>query len=179
MFENVGSFFSEAWQPLLAVVTAVGAVVGYVKTHRRELSWKRTEFICEQLRLLDTDEKLFEMLTILEGRHPRVTVDEIYDAGGSLYDAERDAYQQDMDGFLNFIWCLCFAYLELRTLTDRNILCVGRYLDIINGTPLLRDYCLNHGYSAIIVAAEKVRRPRLTLNAVAERLRLRAARVGE
>ena len=179
MGENIGSFFNEAWQPLLAIVTAVGAVVGYVKTHRRELSWKRTEFICEQLHTLDTDPKLVEMLTILEDRHPQIKVEEIYEEGSRLYQAERDAYQQEMDRFLNFIWCLCFAYLELKTLTDRNILCVGRYLDIINGHPSLRRYCFGHGYSAIIKAAERVRRPRLSVTTVAERLLLRQSEVGE
>ena len=174
MGETIGSLFGEAWQPLLAIVTAVGAVVSYIKTHRRELSWKRTEFICSQLRTLDTDPKLYEMLTILEGRHPEVSVYGIYDPDSGLDDAKRKAYQQEMDSFLNFIWCLCFAYLELRTLTDRNILCVGRYLDIINRNPLLRDYCLNNGYTAIVAAAERVRRPRLTLNRMTERLRLRA-----
>jgi hypothetical protein len=178
MGETIGSLFNAAWQPLLAVATAFGAVVGYVKTHRRELSWKRTEFICSQLRTLDTDPKLYEMLTILEGRHPEISVYEIYDPGSGLDEARRHAYQQEMDSFLNFIWCLCFAYLELRTLTDRNILCVGRYLDIVNGNPLLRDYCLTHGYTAIVEAAERVRRPRLTLNRVAERLRLHARPAG-
>jgi hypothetical protein len=179
MSESIGSFFNDAWQPLLAVATAAGAVFGYVKTHRRELSWKRTEFICAQLRALDTDPKLFEMLTILEGRHQRVTLDELYDEGGRLYDAERQAYQQDMDSFLNFIWCLCFAYLELRSLTDRNILCVGRYLDIINGHGRMREYCLGHGYSAIIKAARRVRRDRLSVAVVAERLLLPESEVGE
>jgi hypothetical protein len=178
MFDNVGSFFNEAWQPLLGIATAVGAVVGYLKTHRRELSWKRTEFICSQLRTLDTDPKLHEMLTILEDRHPEVSVYEIYDPEGGLDEAKRKAYQQEMDSFLNFIWCLCFAYLELRTLTDRNILCVGRYLDIISGNPLLRDYCLTHGYTAIVSAAERVRGLRLTLNREAEMLRLQAKAAG-
>ena len=173
MGESIVSFLSGAWQPLLTVATAAGAVVGYVKTHRRELSWKRTEFICEQLRMLDTDPKLFLMLTVLEGRHPDVTVRDIYSGDGRLDAAGRNVWRQDMDRFLNFIWCLCFAYLELRTLTDRNILCVGRYLDLINGDEQLREYCLTHGYTAVVEAGERVRRPRFKLRGAAGRLRLR------
>ena len=179
MSESIVSFLSGAWQPLLAIVPVSWAVISYLKTHRRELSWKRTEFICSQLRTLDTDPKLLEMLTVLEDRHPDVNVCDIYVGGGRLDKAGQKARQQEMDRFLNFIWCLCFAYLDLRTLTDRNILCVGRYLDIINRDPLLREYCLTNGYSAIIEAAEKVRRPRLTMNRAVERLRLSAQPAGE
>ncbi len=148
-----GNLLSD-WELILAIATAVGAVAGYFITHRRELSWKRTEFVCSQLKYLSDDPNLFKMLELLEGRHPEVSIDEIYDAGSRLDSKMRAKYQHEFDRFLNFIWCLCFAYLNLKTLTSREIVCVGRYLYLIKKHPALVAYCNDHGYTRIITVAD-------------------------
>lgn len=156
MTESINAFLRDGWQPTLALITAIGATIGYFITHRRELSWKRTEFISSQLKYLGDDPKLFEMLKILEKRHPTISIDGIYGNEKPLNSEARAEYQHEFDRFLNYIWCLCFAYLNLKTLTNREIVCIGRYLSLIIQHPSLVTYCEDHGYRRIIIVAEKL-----------------------
>jgi hypothetical protein len=154
MIENINALFD--WQLAFAIITAAGAVVGYFITHRRELSWKRTEFICSQLKYLGDDPHLFRMLEILEGRHSDVSINDIYGGRRGLDDKKRKEYQHEFDRFLNYIWCLCFAYLDLKTLTKREIICVGRYIKLIARSSSLVTYCEGHGYERIITVAGRL-----------------------
>ena len=153
MCENMGAFFRDYWP----ILTAAGAVAGYFITHWRELSWKRTEFICAQLKELGDDPAFFEILKILEKRHATLTIEKIFNDGSDLAEAERNECRQEFDRFLNYIWCLCFAYLNLGTLTTREIVCIGRYLKLITEDPLLVSYCEGHGYTRIITVARRLK----------------------
>ena len=95
------------------------------------------------------------MVKILEDRHPTITVGRLYDAGSGLETTERKAYQQKFDLLLNFLWRLCFAHLVLKTLSKREIVCVGWYLRRIAQHPSLVDYCNSHGYNDIVTVIER------------------------
>ena len=125
------TFLKENWQLVLTLATAIGAVVGYILTRQYEMAWKRTEFICAQLQYLDNDPDLIEMVKILEGRHPSITIRQIYDSDSSLDEVERKNYQQRFDRFLNFLWQSCFAHLNLKTLSR---FCLHFRLSSLNAT---------------------------------------------
>ena len=97
------------------------------------------------------------MLQILEDRHPELSIEKIYGVPGSL-DAEKiKQCQHEFDRFLNYIWCICFAYLDLKTLTRDEVICVGRYIKLIVRNPPLVAYCESRGYNRIITVARRMR----------------------
>src|SRR5437588_6660544 len=67
------------WSLLIAALTVLVSVVTYALTRRRELAWKRTEFIVNQAQYFDNDPDLLEVVRILEDRHPVVTLSMIFD----------------------------------------------------------------------------------------------------
>ena len=156
LMENMGMLLKENSQLILAVITAIGAIGGYMMTRRDALSWRRTEFICAQLRYLGADSDLTEMLKILEGRHPLVTISQVFDVNSVLNKEEQNNYQQRFDKFLDFLWVFCFAYLNLKTLSDREIASIGRYLWQTVQYPVLVEYCKDHGYGRVITVASRL-----------------------
>jgi hypothetical protein len=89
LMENITMLLKENWQLIIAMLTAIGAMSSYLMTRKDALSWRRTEFICAQLRYLGADRDLTEMLKLLEGRHPLVTISQIFDVNSSLNKEEQ------------------------------------------------------------------------------------------
>jgi hypothetical protein len=154
--QSVGIFLKTNWQPILALATAIGAVLGYILTRKYELAWKRTEFVCAKLQYLDGDPDLLEMLKILEDRHPTVTINQIFSSNSKLNGVEQKDYQQRFDRLLDFLWQLCFAYLNLKTLSKHEIVVIGWHLNRVVQYPSLVNYCENHGFGRIITVAKKL-----------------------
>src|ERR1035437_5590315 len=102
------------WQVFIAFVLAVFTIISYVHTRRRELAWKRTEFLCAQSQYLDNDPILVEVVTILEGRHAEVTTAHIFE-GDAKIDPARQLHLQKFDKLFNFLWRMSYAYLTMKT----------------------------------------------------------------
>lgn len=148
---------TEKWTLIVAASAVLFSVVSYLLTHRRELAWKRTEFLFEQSQYLDNDPVLIEVLDILEGRHLRITVKDVFDDNQSSLDAEtRLKYRQNFDKLLNFLWRLCYAYLTVRTIKKKEIEGFSWWLWRISEYPLILDYCME-GYEEICFTIEKMR----------------------
>jgi hypothetical protein len=76
----MSTLFAHAdWQLIVAVGVAFFTVVSYILNRRRELAWRRTEFLCAQSQYLDNDADLVEMVKILEDRHSSIAVAHIFD----------------------------------------------------------------------------------------------------
>jgi hypothetical protein len=144
-------------QLVVASVVAAFSMVTYVLTRRRELAWKRTEFLFAQAHYFENDPVLVEMVTILEGRHRALTVDQIFDPASELNASTRQEYLQKCDKLLDFLWRLCFACLETKTLSLKEIEAFGWYFWRISENPLLFDYCDNYGFEEIIIVIKKQR----------------------
>ena len=126
-------------------------------TRRRELAWKRTEFLFAQAHYFDNDPVLVEIVTILEGRHVTLTVDQIFDPASGLDASTRKEYLQKFDKLLDFLWRLCFACLETKTLSLKEIEAFGWYFWRISESQLLFDYCDNYGFEEILIVIKKQR----------------------
>lgn len=118
---NILTYIKDNWQPILAFAAAIGTVIGYFLTRWNELAWKRTEFLCSQAHYLDNDPELVEMIKIIEERHPTLTVNDIFDSESPLDEEKRKNYKQRFDKFFNFLWRLCYAYLEVKTLSRKEV----------------------------------------------------------
>ena len=130
------------------------SVFTYVLNRRAELAWKRTEFLLAQSWLFDNDQDLVEMVKMLDERHSEVTVPALFD--GSVLDMEKkNEYLQKMEKLLNFLWRICFAYLETKTISKKEVEGWGWYFWRIAHYPVLMKYC-EDGYEEIIITIKKL-----------------------
>jgi len=144
------SYISSKLPTLIAASTFIWAIISFIISKKNELAWKKTEFICAQSQYLDTDPTLSEMVLILEERHPSVSINDIFGNDSKLEKSIKNEYQQNFDKFLNFLWRLCYAYTDLKTLDKKELVSIGWYLRCISENILLFEYCSSNGYKRII-----------------------------
>jgi hypothetical protein len=146
------------WQFLLAVAVALFSVTSYILTRRRDLAWKRTEFLFKQAEYLDNDTVLVEVMTILENRHPHIRIEDLFDGSDSMGIPNRQEYIQKLDKFLSLLWRLCYAYLETKTLSTKEVEAFGWYLWLISEQPQLTNYCEEYGFDDINTVIGKLKK---------------------
>jgi hypothetical protein len=144
------------WNLLIASVAVIFSIISYLLTRHKELAWKRTEFLCGQAQYLDTDPDLVDVLRILEDRHPSMTVAQIFDDDSQLDDEKRGEYRQKFDKLLNLLWRLCYAYMEVRTLSEKEVEGFGWYFWRVSNFPTLVEYCENNGFEDINTVTRKL-----------------------
>jgi hypothetical protein len=145
------------WSILIASAAVVFSVISYVLSRRRELAWKRTEFICAQAEYFDNDPDLVEVVSILEERHPNIKVEDIFGVGSKIDSQKRSEYKQKFDKMFNFLWRLCFAYLETKTLSSKEVEAFGWYFWRMSQFPTILHYCAENGFSSINVAIKQLK----------------------
>jgi hypothetical protein len=138
-----------SWNLFIAAAAVTFSVISYLVTRRRELAWRRTEFLCSQMQQLDNDPVLVEAVTILEDRHPTITVADVFSDDDSLDLPKRAEYRQKFDKLLNFLWRLCYAYSTLKTISRAEVEGFGWYFWRLSRVPVLVAYCENNGYEGI------------------------------
>ncbi|HEY4930604.1 MAG TPA: hypothetical protein VII23_03455 [Terriglobales bacterium] len=159
----MSTFFAHPnWEAVVAsavtIVTVLFTVISYIVTRLKELAWRRTEFLCEQSQYLDNDPVLVETITILEGRHPDITISEIFGAETAIDSATRNEYLQKFDKLFNLLWRLCYAHLETKAISRKELEGFGWYFSKISENSSLVEYCENNGFDDINTAIEKLKR---------------------
>jgi hypothetical protein len=144
------------WEVFVASAAVIFSVTSYVLTRRRELAWRRTEFLFAQAQYFDTDPDLIETVKILENRHDSITISEIFDANSEFDNAKKREYNQKFDKLFNFLWRYCYAYLETKTISQKEIQAFGWYLRRIAQYPSLVDYCENNGFEEINIVINRM-----------------------
>lgn len=145
------------WNVLIASAAIIFSVVSYVLTRRRELAWRRTEFLCSQSQYLDNDPDLVEVIRILEERHSTITVAQVFDEDSQLDAEKRIEYKQKFDKLFNFLWRLCYAYFVVKTISRKEVEGFAWYFWRISKIPVLVDYCENNGYEDINIVTKKLK----------------------
>lgn len=145
------------WNVLIASATVIFSVIAYALTRRRELAWKRTEFMAAQAQYFDNDKDLLEVVTILEDRHPVVTLSMIFDDDSKFDPQKRTEYIQKCDKLFNFLWRLCYAYDQVKTLSRKEVEGFGWYFWRISKFPAVIDYCENNGFQDINTVTKKLK----------------------
>jgi hypothetical protein len=145
------------WSLIIASVTIIISVVFYVLTRRRELAWKRTEFIVRQAEYFDNDKDLLEVVRILEDRHPVVTLSMIFDETSEFESQKRTEYKQKCDKMFNFLWRLCYAYDQVKTLSRKEVEGFGWYFWRISKFPAVVAYLEDNGYEDINTVTKKLK----------------------
>jgi hypothetical protein len=145
------------WALLIGLVTVIISVVTYALTRQRELAWKRTEFIVTQAQYFDNDEDLLEVVRILEDRHPVVTLSMIFDESSEFDPQKRTDYKQKCDKMFNFLWRLCYAYDQVKTLSRQEVEGFGWYFWRISKFPAVVAYLEDNGYEDINTVTRKLK----------------------
>jgi hypothetical protein len=137
------------WSVLIGSATILVSVITYLLSRRSELAWKRTEFLCSQAQYFDNDEVLIEVSAILEERHPEVTVAKVFGARSEFDPGKQLLYKQKFDKMFNFLWRLCYAYLQVGTLTRKEVEGFRWYFRKISESDVMVEYCEKNGYEDI------------------------------
>lgn len=120
----------------------------YFNARKNELVWKRTEFLFEQARLLDSDPDISEAIKILEDRHQSISLEEVFEGNKD--------YLQKFDKLFNLLDRIAYATIYQKTLSIDEVVNFGWYLRKIKNKPLVVDYCNNNGFLDIIKLAGKI-----------------------
>ena len=143
-------FLSDNWQYLTGLAAAVWIVWSFLDQRTSEAAWKRTEFLFEQARYVDTDPELSEVLRIVEGRNSRVSLADIVSDSSSVSPEDRLRYLHALDKLLNAFDRLYYAVHTAKTLEKNEIQIFGWYLDRIAEEPLARRYCEENGFGDVL-----------------------------
>ncbi len=152
-------FIEENWEILLPIaIAAFGGGVGFWRflvVRKAELAWKKTEFLFLQGYYLDTNSDLTEVVQILEGRHPEMTLARLLSDADDVDPKQRDKYLHMLDKFLNLFDRLQYSVFELKTLSLKELEPIGWYLSIVCNSEPLKKYCEEFGYHDVIRLAEE------------------------
>ena len=149
-------FIIDNWDKLLGFIVAIGGGYKYFDTRRRELAWKRTEFLFSQAKLLDTDQDMTEAIQIIEGRHSSVTIASLFNPDGvPNTDSQGDTWHK-IDKLLNLLDRIAYSVLELKTLDINEAKNFGWYLRKIEKNTQMKEYCENYGYADVIKLSKKI-----------------------
>lgn len=157
---SVLEFAAEYWPEIGALGAVVFGFWKYFDNRRRELAWRKTEFLFEQARYLDTDSDIARAIRVLTEREPNLTVASIYSASSSLDDNTKYEYQDSFDKLLNLLDLIAYSTLRLNTLTELEADNFGWYLTQIAEEPALVSYCKGNGLSDVITLAHVLRERR-------------------
>jgi hypothetical protein len=153
---QVLKFLGENWQPLVAYITLVWAAVTYFISRSRDLAWRRTEFLFRQAELLDSDADLVEVASILEQRHPKVTVRDVFGRRPRISRATVGKYRQRFDKFLNVYERISYAVFVRRTLSIDEVRFLGSFLVQIAEYPPLVEYCRDNGFREVLLLSKRM-----------------------
>ena len=141
-------FIQNNLKEVIAFLIAGFGIWKYFNARKNELVWKRTEFLFEQARLLDSDPDISEAIKILEDRHQSISLEEVFEGNKD--------YLQKFDKLFNLLDRIAYATVYQKTLSIDEVVNFGWYLKKIKNKPLVVDYCNNNGFSDIIKLAEKI-----------------------
>jgi hypothetical protein len=150
-------FLKDNWDMLSGITAGSAAAIGYLLNKRHELAWKRTEFLFEQSKHLDTNPVLVESTKILEGRHPSVSLDDLFPHPPSKISSDLQEKRHDFDRLLNFFHGLAYSVLVVRSLTVSETSLFGWYIQRICAHPGLRSYCETNGFETIVTLGCKAK----------------------
>jgi hypothetical protein len=149
-------FLRDNWKDLLLFLLAGVGIWQYFDRRRRELAWKRTEFLFKQARLLDSDQDMSDAVQILEGRHPAIKLEDIFGSEENRTRREQSEYLHKFDKLLNLLDRVAYAVLQRGTLSVKEAANFGWYLERIAKQSALVEYCKREGFRDILELGREI-----------------------
>ena len=139
---------------IIAALALVFAYWKYIDMRKRELRWKRTEFLFKQAEILDHDEDINLATAVLDGTDSSIELDDLFDAHGNINNDIDKRYRIGFEKMCNFLDRLAYAHLNNQTIDKNDIANFGWYIEsIVNHSQVIK-YCENNGYEDIIKLSE-------------------------
>jgi hypothetical protein len=146
-FTEIGGF-------VVALGALVASVAQYLSARRRELAWKRTEFIFAQCHYAENDPELREVTDILAGRS-EISVQQILAPDSNLTVSEHRRLERALEKFLGLLDRLAYAVDHGQSLTISEIAEFGWHFRVVQQTPELRQYC-EASYPCLLALAPRL-----------------------
>ena len=150
------TYLQNNWEMLVAFFTAAGGAIAFFDMRRRELAWKRTEFIFEQAKYLDSDPQIANAVSLLAGTENKLSVCEIFGATADLTNSEVSSYRTSFDKLFNVLDWFAYATFDAKTVKLAEVANFGWYLRQILNEKVIVDYCMNTGFGDTIKLAREV-----------------------
>ena len=139
---------------IIAAMALVFAFWKYTDIRKRELRWKRTEFLFKQAELLDNDSDITLAISVLDGADTNVKLDDLFDVHGNINHTIDKQYRIGFEKMCNFLDRLAYAHLNTKAIEKKEIANFGWYIEsIVNHTRVVK-YCENNGFEDIIKLSE-------------------------
>lgn len=151
---GLSDFIAKYWREILALIGAVIGLWKYLDTRKRELDWRKTEFMFQEAKYLDNDPDIIKAVQVLAKEQPNISVDDIF---GEKYDHNiRSNYIIGFEKLFNLLDRLSHTHYSLKTLSKKEIENFGWYLREIQKYPQLLDYCENNGYKDVVKLSKNI-----------------------
>jgi hypothetical protein len=123
----------------VALITFIWSVASYLAARKRELKWKRAEFLFEQAKYLDTDKEINYAVAILDGTYDTLS-----------------EYRMGFDKLLNLLDRLAWASLKDHVISEEELSNFGWYYSAVIKQSRVVKYCENNGYDDVIKIAQEL-----------------------
>ena len=145
---------------LKEAIAALALMFGYWKyldSRKRELKWKRTEFLFSQAQYLDTDPQISKAVAVLAGLDKNFRVDSFFDEFGKLTKADEE-YVFGFEKLFNLLDRVAYAYINAKTISKTEVDNFSWYLRAIKKSCAISAYCNQNGFENVVRIADMVER---------------------
>ncbi len=153
-------FLKNNWKQLGGFLIAVFTIWKYFDTRSRELAWRRTEFLINQITYMHSDNDISEILSILDGIHPQYSIDQIFGRYSRLDSSpkEKEKILRKFEKYLDFVHTLGYAALTAKTISLEEVNnTAGWYIQRIGDSKTLMNWCEENGYGLVCELVRKLK----------------------
>ena len=137
---------------ILSLITAIIGIYKFLDARKRELKWKRTEFVFEQAKYLDNDKEIILALAVLCKTDSNYKIESIFSTDGKFIDGVEHSYMIGFEKLLNLLDRLVYAY-RADVITKGEFENFGMYLEQVLNNTRVSKYADANGYADVVTVA--------------------------
>ncbi|MGR5550866.1 hypothetical protein [Vibrio sp. DNB22_12_1] len=145
---SIVCFLQGYWKEIIATIVAMFSIWKYFDTRKKELSWKKTEFLFTQSHYIDTDSEMQLAIQIIDGEHS-VKLTEIFDSKGYLTELGHE-YLSGFHKLFNLLDRIAYSVLRTNALSMDEAAQFGWHFTSIARQKCLSEYCYKNGYKQVL-----------------------------
>ncbi len=140
---------------IISVCVLVFAFWKYTDIRKRELRWKRTEFLFKQAEFLDNDPNINLAVSVLDGVDGDVRIEDLFNIDGIINNTIDKRYRIGFEKLCNFLDRLAYAHLNSKAIEKKEIANFGWYIESIEKHTRVVKYCEKNGFGDILKLSSK------------------------